>query len=649
MMNIFSQITLIYFAQIADILAFIGFGYTFCNLLNINIKKLRVCFFPLLFLLTGIVFVTPIAAIINFFLPINHIIACLVLLIGIILFCLNQNKLTRIIKPSIKSILLLALLINLLGLLWGIQIADTFGYHVFASKWVAESCMPFGQANLDIRLGYNSLIFTTYAITEFLVFKFDRPIFSFFPVLMSLFIFASAYIAKKMIYKRKSGKLSDYYLTSFIIIPFIYNRSVGSLATDLSAILFAWATFYLITVNSELQKDNQPITRLIVIFSVFTATIKLSMAPICLIPGIIIGKHFIKEKNLNFYKSSIVISLLILLLFVTKGYMQSGYPAFPNHLFSLNVDWKVPEEIAKNETEFICNFAKDYSHCRDLEYMKTLKWIPRWIINFIIYERALWLSMLISGLFIIAKWSEIKLNSNQKLITYISMLGIVFVMVNAPAARFAHVFLFTSFFIPLCALLSKKQELEFIFSTNKKITLYALILLSISLLASFGFIYDNYFGNRLFNAFVLKLFPATQTRSLPFVYAAFSIGLLMISFLMFFVWKKIKNKPVSNKFQVCINSKIALLAIIFTSSLAHIGLELPAIFANHKRFSFPNVKTSINSQNGITTYFYQPYICNYNLLATTIKHEVKVEKNNNRYYFFPPKPSSSQHNQSLCQ
>lgn len=625
-------------------LSFIGIGFNSFKFLGFKLVKFKLPVLPLILATLGIISITPVAALLNFLYPINHLVACGFILFGLILFVKNKFILSKILKHSIKPLIILTASIFALALCWGIQIADTFGYHILASKWVAESNMPIGQANLDIRLGYNSLIFTTYAITEFLIFKLDKPFFSFFPIIFSLFIYASFIILKKSLRKNNKTNFSDYYLISFFIIVFIYNRSFGSLATDLTSIIFAWLTFYFCALQSEKveseNKNDFSFIKLIIIFSVFTSTIKLSMAPICLLPilYIFINKSIPSSKGssnrLKEFLMPIIIAILLLTIYTVKGYLQSGYPAFPNSSFSIDVSWKVPIQIADEEREFICNFAKDYSHCRDKEYMKSLKWIPHWFIQFAIYERALWITALLVLFIIIKNRSNIVYNKTQKSILFISIFGILFVMYNAPAARFAHVFVYTALLIPLSVWASNNRNINIDVAKypkmGKKLTILSVFILILSVL----FIYDNYLGTRLFHNTVLKLFPATQTRSLPFVYAAFSLCLVFTSFLLFFFVKKL-NKLYSDNAtsQLIIPSSKIFLSIILIASLSHISLEIPAIFGNHTRLRFPDLEKGISSTNGLTVYSYAPYVCNKGLLATTYKHKVLAKKINGRYYF----------------
>ena len=647
-MNVYLEIILIFAIQLAEMLSFIGIGFYFFKLLGFKLQNFKLPVLPLILATLGIIAFTIVAALLNFIFPINHLVACGFILLGLIFFVKNKNFLSRILKYSIKPLIILTACIFALALCWGIQIADTFGYHILASKWVAESNMPVGQANLDIRLGYNSLIFTTYAITEFLMFKIDKPFFSFFPIFFSLFIYASFILLRKSLNKNNKTSFSDYYLISFFIIVFIYNRSFGSLATDLTSIIFAWLTFYFCALQSENnEKENKndfSFIKLIIIFSVFTSTIKLSMAPICFLPilYIFINKN-IRSKIIGSKDSSsrikeflmpLTIVLLLLITYITKGYLQSGYPAFPNSSFSIDVSWKVPTLIADEEREFICNFAKDYSHCRDKEYMKSLKWVPHWLIQFAIYERTLWITALMVLFLVYKNRSNIVFNKTQKTIILISIFGIIFVMYNAPAARFAHVFVYTALLSPMCIWASNNRYLNIDLSKYPKLPKILVILSILILTISVLFIYDNYFGTRIFHNSILKLFPATQTRSLPFVYAAFSICLVFTSLLSFFLVKKIKHFKENNQTsQILIPSSKIFLSIIIIASLSHISLEIPAIFGNHTRLRFPDLEKEISSTNGLTVYHYSPYICNRGLLATTYKHKVLAKKINGRYYF----------------
>ena len=164
-MNIYTKIILVYLLQITEMLSFMGTGFAFFRILGLKLENFKIQVLPLILGTLGIIAITLVATILNVFFPINHLASCGFILIGLILLVKYKNIFSRLLKYSLKPLILLNLIIFLIALSWGIQIADTFGYHILASKWVAESKIPIGQANLDVRLGLNSLIFTTYSVT----------------------------------------------------------------------------------------------------------------------------------------------------------------------------------------------------------------------------------------------------------------------------------------------------------------------------------------------------------------------------------------------------------------------------------------------------------------------------------------------------
>lgn len=469
------------------------------------------------------------------------------------------------------------------------------------------------------------------------MFKLNKPFFSFFPVFISLFLFASVTTLIRILRKRKRADFSDCYLSAFIVIAVIYNRSFGSLATDLSSVIFAWLSFYLAALYGE--NKNKDIFTLFVIVSFFTATIKLSMAPICLLIVFSIYEclkcNRILNVNFKYLLKPIGIIALLGVVFIVKGYFQSGYPAFPSSFLPIDVEWKVPKNVVDNERVFIKFFARDYSRWQDKQYINSIKWVPRWIVQFLIYERASWLSFLIlSGLFIAFK-RYFLLSKSQKTILLVSIFGCLFVFYNAPSARFAHVFTFTALFVPLLSFIANTVNLSVTLNRKSKLPTFLLLIAAFFLLLSALFIYDNYFGSRIVNANVLKMFPSTQMKSLPFVYASFALVLCVAGFLLFFVWNKLNKffMSGSSDLKLSIETSKVLVAVLLIVSLSHLILELPAILGNHVRLRFPDVKRRVNSERGLTTYYFEPWVCNNELLATTNPHEVIAEKINGRYRF----------------
>ncbi|MDD3002197.1 MAG: hypothetical protein PHF29_10620 [Candidatus Riflebacteria bacterium] len=629
-MKDFFEIPTVYFTQLLLAVSMIGYGKLLSVYFNLSLQNLKIHVLPLFYSLLGLIGTTFAAAAINLFFPINSYVAVSIISIGILIFLYKFSELKRIFYVFHILFPLILLGTFCLSLFWGLQLGDTWGYHILATKWVVESPVPFGLANLSPRLGYNSFIFTTYAITDFMLYVLDRPLFVFFPVFISLFLCTSIYACKRL-KSTKKRHFSDLFLIFSPIPFFLYTRSYGSFAPDLAAIIFVLATFYLSAIFYECKSKND-LTRsnaslnASLIFASFTFAIKLSMIFVLAVPVIM---FLCRSKQNILKKRNVFLCCLILLLFTLKGYMQSGYPAFPHHALKINATWRVPIELAKSETKFIKNFAKDYSKWNDEKYINSYKWLPRWIMQFIIYDRAL----IVLFLFTLAAF----LNTRKKspfiffprkfalfkpfhAIFYVSVFGTLFCLYNAPSTRFAHGFLYSGLFALFCEIICANSD----FSINEKRSyIYGKLLRvfgAISFICAVTFFCDTYLFSGHFDSFVKKLFPSTQIRSLPFVYFSFLCFLVLVSIASYVLSKKLKDdKNLSFSYV-----KYMFFVIIITTT-SHLALEMPAILGTHNRLHFPEIKMEINSENGITTY-HAPWPYNVTRFSTCRKNEKLVYK-----------------------
>lgn len=622
------EIAALYLTQLLVAVSLIGYGNLLSNSLKLSFQSLRIHVLPLFYALLGLIGVTFTAAAINLFIPISSIISVSIVSIGILLFLHKFAELKRFIFPFRILFPLILLGTFCLSLFWGLQLGDTWGYHILATKWIVESPVPFGLANLSPRLGYNSLIFTSYAITDFMLYILNRPLFVFFPVFVSLFLCTSTYAFKRL-KLAKSRRFSDLFLIFSCIPFFLYTRSYGSFSPDLAAIIFILATFYLCAVFYECKsipnRANASLNASL-LFASFTFCIKLSVVFVLAVPFIM---FLCRSKQNIFKKRCIFLSCLILLMFTIKGYMQSGYPAFPHHALKINTSWTVPIELAKSETKFIQNFAKDYSNWQDNEHINSYKWLPRWVMQFIIYDRALIVLFLLTfAAFLNSRKTtplllfprNIDLFKAFHAILYISVFGTFFCLYNAPATRFAHAFLYSGLFAVFCEIICNNRDFHI---ENKRNHIYGKLLrlfCIISCISAVTFFCDTYIFSGHFDSVIKKLFPSTQIRSLPFVY---------LSFLCFLVFTSVGSYILSKKFKKNENLsfsyvKYMYFAIIITAT-SHLALEMPAIMGTHNRWHFPEIKTEINSTNGITTY-HAPWPYNVTRFSTCRKNEELVYK-----------------------
>jgi hypothetical protein len=138
---------------------------------------------------------------------------------------------------------------------------------------------------------------------------------------------------------------------------------------------------------------------------------------------------------------------ILLLPWLIRGYVTSGYPLFPSTLLGAPVDWKVPATLANDEANWIYSWARD----PNLPWQQVLSnnhWIGPWLHrNFIeLMARGILPFWLISLVILMITWSRSTgpLFPLWKLLCSLPILfGVAFWFCTAPDPRFSEGLLWT--------------------------------------------------------------------------------------------------------------------------------------------------------------------------------------------------------------
>lgn len=450
---------LVFFALLLWILSLLGYGSilffsknlnaAFSSLGSIKITILGIFgFFILSFL--GNVF--------NFFIPLNIIFISIIFLIGLILFVINFKKIFLNIKTyHFVSFFFLIAFLALAPFNWG-KLHDIGLYYIQSIKWINESQLPFGLANLHGRLGFNSSWLMDAALIEpFLLLK-NSPIFLINSIL-SFFLGSSVFLnIFEKIYSRL--EFSDIFLFS-ISIPWLLksNFFIASPSADLPAMLIVLFIFYLLIKSYEEFEKYRFFHFVAITLACFVFTVKISTFPI-LIGSIVsfIYSEIIKTKkhviywgnnNRDYYPLLLIPSVLSTFIWIIRNIIMSGCIVYPISLghFS-NLKWSVSDVALKNENDWIKSWARDSTKTPE-EVLGNWNWIKTWFADFIKSEKLLFI-IVILGLMLIffyifksfrEKPNSLKINLIIIPIS-ISLLGILFWFFNAPDKRFGYGFLY---------------------------------------------------------------------------------------------------------------------------------------------------------------------------------------------------------------
>jgi hypothetical protein len=249
-------------------------------------------------------------------------------------------------------------------------VIDNESYYIQTIKWINEYGFVKGLANLHFFLAQTSGWHITQSAFNF-SFLYDQfnDLSGFCLLLGNIFCIL---------------KLNDYFKNqdkSYLIIGlfplanvFLF-QFISTPSPDIPIYVFSFILFFYFF--EKYQNTNIETFNLIVILVLFSLYIKTTALVLAAIPLVLLIKNF---KNI-FPKllKSIVISIIILLLFLTKNSIISGYPIFPIadlHLFQS--DYRIPETIAKlyyQETKLHAYFLSYEQYNKMAFYELFIRWL----------------------------------------------------------------------------------------------------------------------------------------------------------------------------------------------------------------------------------------------------------------------------------
>lgn len=335
----------------------------------------------------GLVVLTILANLANFFVPVSVTFGWIVWGLGWILF------LWRV--PHLKSALDGPLWL-LAGIVWIGAIAteavlqawhyDSGLYHLPAIRWIADSAIPFGLANLHGRLGFNSSWFSVSALLA----QAEGPYASNYAALASellLAVFGLTVIGCARDYFRtRVASVS----TVFLILALaaasaplvIYNLS--SPATDHPALLVTLLLIYAALRTAEAPDDSKFKYNLFVmtVLAFFVITIKVSLLPILLLPLYFFWRarrHQVRIPILNFALLLTLPFILIVGLWLARSLILTGcliYPFSPTCI--PNLPWAVPLSQANSEALWIASWGRA-PRLNPSQVLTNWNWFAPWL------------------------------------------------------------------------------------------------------------------------------------------------------------------------------------------------------------------------------------------------------------------------------
>ena len=341
----------------------------------------------------GMAAVTTLATIINFFVPISLTVSIIIMVAGLVLFIVNRKELLKTLdKTEIIFLSAFSLLIAMIIPLTWVSLFDTGSYHLPTIKWIIESQVPLGLANLHGRFGFNNSWFMLSACIDQWVVYLNKPYFSINGILIFFYVSAILLVVKRKFFSNsyeingsqiiainKNGKkypvrLSDLFLIiSSIALVYPGLMLLTTPSPDLPGALFTLFIVYLIIYDLENSRKVNFYTFIAVIISIYSITVKLSAIVLGLVLLLLIFRSSIEKyvrkserpadaygkRNVLSYVLLIGVLSLLVIPWMIRGLLLSGCLFFPFLIgYFPQLQWAVPAPIAASEVKWTIAWAR---------------------------------------------------------------------------------------------------------------------------------------------------------------------------------------------------------------------------------------------------------------------------------------------------
>ncbi len=336
---------------------------------------------------------------------------------------------------------------------------DTGLYGAQAVRWFITYPLVPGLGNLIAQLGFNSSVFLWIAALDQGPWR-DLAHHLFDGFLIAA-LFASVIPAALRILRGETGSSIDWFLTLLFVPATIWattSKIVGTntdLPTSIVCLVAAALLFCALDGESTREETSDSRAKNLVIAMVLLSlavTFKISSAVFALLGWMV---AFLKLWSVSRDTAAgkrqlawaVILSAAIILPWIGRGSVLTGYPFFPSTALSIPVDWKVPG----TEAQMQADFARSFARVPELtsEYAHGWNWLQPWF-HELVREREGFLIPLLFALAgsmagILRMRGQNRNSLPQRLWLLVPSLGgLIFWFLEAPAIRFGEPAIWTA-------------------------------------------------------------------------------------------------------------------------------------------------------------------------------------------------------------
>ena len=326
-------------------------------------------------LIYGIILISFITLVINFFFPLNALVNTLILILP--LSIILKNLKTYLSSNFLKFLFFNSIIIFLLVAKSNVYRPDAILYHLPYTGILNNEKIIFGLSNLHFRFAHISII-------QYFASFFNNFLFNIQGIVFSLAIISSAIIVNfltQVFFYLKNKIFNFHFFFLFFILIFIaYKMNRYSEYGNDAPTHFLF--FFLISelIQSFNKKDN-PFNSNHLLLSVFIVLNKITMAFAIFLP-------FIFQKKKDLFKIFIIpknyFALIFLTLWILKNIIVSGCMIYPvNKLCFKSLEWTNISEVkaVSQENEAWTKSWPDYKNINQIsqsEYSANFNWVNTW-------------------------------------------------------------------------------------------------------------------------------------------------------------------------------------------------------------------------------------------------------------------------------
>lgn len=337
---------------------------------------------------------------------------------------------------------------------------DTQIYHVQIVRWFNEYGTVPGIANLFPRYGTGSNWFNLISIFRIPAFTYEN-----FTWLNTTFVtwFFIWLINNWRFHSDNSSSqnrvMSHFYLLLILYCLFeweLFRDAASSTNYDFIVTALTIMSLSFLTESFLSPEKSKNFSLILVIVSVSVIPFKLS-GIFLLLPLLF---YLIISKRIKYWLYTMLAGILILIPFLIKNYLVSGYPFFPVSFSIASPDWQLPKEMADYYRQYIHltnryynSIGLDYKHLPEL---MDKSWIKYWFHGLLIQQKLIILTVFSSLLLLFLKT---KIAADYKKIRVLFFLMLIMAaawLFSAPSPRFGYGVILPLAFFPICFFIGQR-------------------------------------------------------------------------------------------------------------------------------------------------------------------------------------------------